>query len=59
MIFDYGRMNNKNFEDKWKDSVDWHEPILTPTNLLRRLGSPLFEMNTPVIKGKATYRGYK
>ena len=48
-----------NFEDKWNVSVDWHEPILTPTNLLRRLGSPLFEMNTPVIKGKATYRGYK
>tara|TARA_R100001082_G_C4288536_1_gene127133 strand:+ start:51 stop:680 length:630 start_codon:yes stop_codon:yes gene_type:complete len=48
-----------NFEDKWNVSVDRHEPILTPTNLLRRLGSPLFEMNTPVIKGKATYRGYK
>ena len=48
-----------NFEDLWNISVDRHEPILTPTNLMRRLGAPLFEMNVPTITGKATYRGYK
>ena len=47
-----------NFEDLWNISVDRHEPILTPTNLLRRLGAPLFEMNTPVIEGQARNRGY-
>ena len=48
-----------NFEDLWNVSVDEHEPVLTPTNLARRLGAPLLEMNTPIIRGKATYRGYK
>ena len=48
-----------NFEDLWNISVDDHEPVLTPTNLVRRLGAPLLEMNTPIVRGKATYRGYK
>jgi hypothetical protein len=46
-----------NFEDIWNISVDEHEPILTPTNLIRRLGAPLFEMNVPTITGRATYKG--
>ena len=48
-----------NFEDVWSISVDQHEPVLTPTNLLRRIGAPLLEVNKPVVRGKATYRGYK
>ena len=48
-----------NFEDIWNISVDKHEPLLTPTNLIRRIGAPLLEMNQPIVRGKATYRGYK
>jgi len=48
-----------NFEDIWNISVDEHEPLLTPTNLIRRIGAPLLEMNQPIVRGKATYRGYK
>ena len=48
-----------NFEDIWIISLDPHEPRITPTNLARRLGAPLLEVNKPVVRGKATYRGYK
>jgi len=48
-----------NFEDIWNISLDEHEPILTPTNLARMIGTPLLEVNKPVVRGKATYRGYK
>jgi hypothetical protein len=48
-----------NFEDIWNISVDEHEPLLTPTNIGRRLGAPLLEANQPVVRGRATYRGYK
>jgi len=48
-----------NFEDVWNISVDEHEPLLTPTNLMRRIGAPLLEMNQPIVRGKATYKGYE
>tara|TARA_R100000152_G_C6671537_1_gene107731 strand:- start:35 stop:694 length:660 start_codon:yes stop_codon:yes gene_type:complete len=48
-----------NFEDVWNISVDEHEPLLTPTNLIRKIGAPLLEMNQPIVRGKATYKGYE
>ena len=48
-----------NFEDLWNISLDKHESRLTPTNILRAVGAPLMESNTPVVRGKATYRGYE
>jgi len=62
-----------NFEDLWNISMDkredvfsfdpknsWRENMGTNlTNVLRLLGTPLLEENTPTIRGKATYRGYK
>tara|TARA_R100001082_G_scaffold102387_1_gene72459 strand:+ start:160 stop:783 length:624 start_codon:yes stop_codon:yes gene_type:complete len=48
-----------NFKDIWNISLDPHEPILTPTNMMRRIGAPLLEVNKPVVRGKAMYKGYK
>ena len=48
------------FEDVWNISLDEHEfPMGSLGNIMRTLGSPLLEANQPIVRGKATYRGYK
>ena len=42
------------FSDLWNISLDPHEAKLTPTNIVRSLLSKPLEMNTPVVKGKAS-----
>ena len=62
-----------NFEDIWNISMDKREKVFSfdpkddwgtnidrnVTNLLRLVGAPLLERNQPVVRGKATYRGYE
>ena len=42
------------FTDLWNVSLDPHEAKLTPTNIVRSLLSKPLQMNTPVVKGKAS-----
>tara|TARA_R110002020_G_C15961272_1_gene746602 strand:+ start:40 stop:690 length:651 start_codon:yes stop_codon:yes gene_type:complete len=42
------------FTDLWNVSLDPHEAKLTPTNIVRSLLSKPLEMNTPIVKGKAS-----
>ena len=43
------------FSDLWNISLDPHEvPMANPTNIARSLFSPMLEVNTPTIKGKAS-----
>ena len=57
--------NDGTFEDVWNVHLDPHEKLFrnfkgefTLSNALRAILSPGFEMNEPVVRGKATHRGY-